>query len=110
MRRRGSTARPVGTIPCVQESLVRAKELPLLREERPAAAIYVPATDRRLRRHVLRHQGGREGGTREGIPHQARRFSCQDVAGGSSRRGLGSRFWDGPSGRLVGLVGLRPDE
>src|SRR5437868_15181656 len=60
MRRRGSTARPVGTIPCVQESLVRAKELPLSREERRAAAPYVPATDWRLRRHVLRHQGGRD--------------------------------------------------
>src|SRR4051794_18781226 len=60
MRRRGSAAGPVGTIPRVQESLVRAKELPLLREERPTAATYVPATDWRLRRHVLRHQGGRD--------------------------------------------------
>src|SRR3954462_9761223 len=60
MRRRGSAARPVGTIPRVQESLVRAKQLPLLREERPAAATYVPATDLRLRRHVLRHQSGRD--------------------------------------------------
>jgi serine protease AprX len=42
------------------KSLVRAKRLPLLREDRAAAASYLPATDRRLLRHVLRHQGGRD--------------------------------------------------
>src|SRR3954462_8491826 len=60
MRRRGSAARPVGTIPRVQESLVRAKELPLLREDRLPMSVYVPATDWRLRRHVLRQQSGRD--------------------------------------------------
>ena len=41
-------------------SLVLANRLPLSRDERSVASAYVPATDWRLRRHVLRHQGGRD--------------------------------------------------
>ena len=41
-------------------SLVQGDWLPLSREVRSAAASYVPATDWRLRRHVLRHQDGRD--------------------------------------------------
>src|SRR3954463_4188011 len=82
MRRRGSAARPVGTIPRVQESLVRAKQLPLLREERPAAATYVPATDLRLRRLVLRHHSGPGKGVqgRASLPKRApSRFKAVQV-------------------------------
>src|SRR5437762_13493496 len=42
------------------KSLVRANRLPLLREDRAPMRAYVALTDWRLRRHVLRHQGGRD--------------------------------------------------
>src|SRR5579862_9047434 len=41
-------------------SLDQAIRLPLSREDRSATTPYVPATDWRLRRRVLRHQDGRD--------------------------------------------------
>ena len=61
----------------VQESLIRAKRLPLLREDRSPLRAYLPATVGGYGGTFCGTGRSRQGGRRGGSPHHARRFSVR---------------------------------